>query len=153
MIVLTGLGAFRPQVRAALTAGAVNYLAQVHYIRLGDRQDAVVGRLTRVLEEVAERGGYRRIHLLGYSFGSVVAIDALFPPERRPTPRFSRIDTLVTIGCPFDLLRSPWPDYFNKRATLPSTAGPVAQRPRSERRTLIRLRRRDTWEVESQKTP
>lgn len=120
VVVLTGLGALRPQVREALTSAAVNYLAQVHYLRLGDRQDAVVGRLTAVLEEVAERGRYRQIHLLGYSFGSVVAMDALFPSGRDPTPRFGAVDALVTIGCPFDLVRSLWPDYFTDRRALPS---------------------------------
>jgi hypothetical protein len=119
VVVLTGLGAWSPKTREALASAATNYLAQVDYIRLGERHAAVTDIVTMALERVAERGPYRHIHLFGYSFGSIVAMDALFPPGREPTPRFADVDTLVTIGCPYDLLRSLWPDYFTDRHALP----------------------------------
>jgi hypothetical protein len=58
---------------------------------------------------------YDRVDIVAYSFGSVVAIDALYPLADIPGPRFEQIDTLVTIGCPFDIIRTYWPEYFDRR--------------------------------------
>jgi hypothetical protein len=57
------------------------------------------------------------VHLVAYSFGTIVALDALFP-QQQPSPRIERIDTLTTIGSPFDFLRTYWPTYFTGRQSV-----------------------------------
>ena len=59
--------------------------------------------------------GYQNIHLIAYSFGSILALDSIFPAGRDPVERIRAIRTLVTVGCPYDLIRVFWPEYFTER--------------------------------------
>jgi hypothetical protein len=55
---------------------------------------------------------YTRLHVVCNSFGSVVAIDSLFPTGgSEPAKRVRDVHTLITVGCPFDFIRS----YFDAR--------------------------------------
>jgi hypothetical protein len=69
------------------------------------------------------------IHILAYSFGSIVALDALFPRVPRRAKGGDRVGTavtsLVTVGCPVDFVRQFYPTYLEgrtpRRADLPWT--------------------------------
>ncbi len=123
VILLAALGVFTTEVKGKLVKAAVEYLCTLYYLNLGERRSAILGQLTALLEHIGEKSDtpYRNIHLFSFSFGSIVAIDALFPTSREPTRRFQSIETLVTIGCPFDLVRTFWPAYFDDRCALPAT--------------------------------
>lgn len=122
IILLTALGFLLPpkaDIKEKISLAATNYLCLLHYLNWGERSHAIGGKLESLLEYLVERDKeYKKIHIIGYSFGSIVAIDNLFPSGRRPIDRFNRIDTLVTIGCPFDIIRTYWTDYFNERQSL-----------------------------------
>jgi hypothetical protein len=77
--------------------------------------------LTDLLECLAEKQEYRHIHLLAYSFGTLVALDNIFPAGGQPGARFAKLHTFITIGCPYDLIRLFWPQYFENRYGLPET--------------------------------
>ena len=104
---------------------AVDYLCLVYYLNLGEQRNTIVGRLETFIDEISrisgterKKGpgkGYRHIHLFSYSFGSIIALDALFPAGRSPGRPLRDIHTLVTIGCPFDFVRTFWSSYFDKR--------------------------------------
>ena len=64
---------------------------------------------------------YERVHVMGYSFGSVVAIDSLYPFNQEPPVRFSAVHAFVTIACPFDLIRT----YFKEYPGSPTAANPA----------------------------
>jgi len=67
---------------------------------------------------LAKQRGCQTVDLLGFSLGSVLAVDTLF--ARRPLAAEALpIDNLITIGFPYDLIRSATPDYFENR--LPPT--------------------------------
>jgi len=74
-----------------------------------------VGHLADLLEHLVESGRYDRIDVVAYSFGSLIALDAFFPPGTPPPPVFSQVHTLVTIGCPADFVRLFWPKYYRGR--------------------------------------
>ncbi len=57
---------------------------------------------------------YTSVHIVAFSFGSVVSLDLLFP-HSRPGARIGTIKNLVSIGCPFDIIRTYWPAYFKDR--------------------------------------
>ena len=120
IVVVSGvIGTAIPGIREWITRSAVSYLSLIYYLLLGERRQVVVGRLTSLIEHLAEKGPlHPRIHLLGYSFGTIVALDALFPRGREPVPRFALVDTLVTVGTPFDAIRSWWPKYFHDREAM-----------------------------------
>jgi hypothetical protein len=88
------------------------------------RQQQVSGDCRAVVRKVLDRliteHPQRPIHLIGYSFGSLVAIDLLFPKtdEAEVDERFPQsIASLTTIGCPVDFLRLYFPDYLDGRRT------------------------------------
>lgn len=124
IVVFAAMGVVFPAAaaKAHCSAAAATYLCALHYIRLGERRNELVAQMEALLERTAELEGvqYDRTHLLAYSFGTILAIDALFRLDPEPPPsRFRRIQTLITIGCPFDLIRTYWPSYFTRRTALP----------------------------------
>lgn len=122
IVLMTALGFVLPpkaKLKENISIAATNYLCLIHYLNWGERSHAISGKLESLLEYLVEREQvYSKIHIVGYSFGSIVAIDNLFTAGRMPIDRFQRIDTLVTIGCPFDMIRTYWPDYFTDRNSL-----------------------------------
>jgi hypothetical protein len=132
VLILTGLGLTLPRDwKDRVNTAAVNYLCALNYIRLGMRRQEMIRQLVALLDRIreveaeelaAQRGEkvrYGRIFVMGYSFGSVLVLDALFPPESAPEARVSEISGLITVGCPFDLIRTFWREYFRSRGELP----------------------------------
>jgi hypothetical protein len=124
IVTFTALGLLtRFNLKQFINESAGELDAVTRYLTLHDQRPELLGRFTTLLEHLAERcaaGEYQRIHVLGYSFGSIVALDALFPAEAAPVPRTSSIETLVTIGCPFDFIKLYWPKYFDFRKIAPA---------------------------------
>lgn len=89
----------------------------VDYLDRGeDNGSQLRGQLAALLEHLAElKDPHATIDVVAYSFGSIVAIDALFPYVQEPPPRLATINRFITIACPFDFVRSYWPGYFKKR--------------------------------------
>ena len=99
---------------------------------LGSRLRAMMGyaeqqddllRLTAVvdqaIDDVLEDRPDARLYLFGYSFGSIVLIDALFPSRDREVERrgLGNVVGLTTMGCPADFLRLLYPDHFAGRVS------------------------------------
>jgi hypothetical protein len=118
---IAGLGIWRSAAVKRIASSALVGYSVVDYLDRGeDRGSELRGRLTQLLEQLAQRElPYEHIDVVAYSFGSIAAIDALFPYVQPPPPRLATIDRLVTIACPFDFVRSYWPDYFTKRFAHP----------------------------------
>jgi hypothetical protein len=95
VVALTALGVWKSGVVSGLSRAAVGY--------------------TCVIQE-QEDVRYRRIDVLAYSFGTIVALDGFFPRGGAPNIRLREVNTLVMVGCPFDFIRTYWPDYFNTRS-------------------------------------
>lgn len=119
VVVLTTLGLWKSSFWSNLADGAVGHVAVTNYLDHGDRQQNLVGEFTALLEHLVDKDdvSYERVDVIAFSFGSIVALDAFFPADQAPGPRVSAVDTLVTIGCPFDFIRAYWPRYFASRTT------------------------------------
>lgn len=108
-----------------ISKAAVDYLCLNSYLNLGVQRRTIVGKLENLIDEISRKSEnerkkgtgaeYRRIDLLAYSFGSIVALDALFPGGRKPGRPLQSVRRLVTIGCPFDFVRTLWPSYYDDR--------------------------------------
>lgn len=116
-LLLTLIGLSKAQAVKGVTDGAVGYLSVMSYFRYGDRREQLVGNLARLLQHLGEREkvAYDRVDIVGYSFGSIIALDGLFPPRGRSVHTFAVVNQLVTVGCPFDFVRTYWPHYFDDR--------------------------------------
>jgi hypothetical protein len=119
IIVFTSLGLIsRKNAKLFLARFSAWYIGTITYLNQGSSRNNIKGQLVSLLEHVVEKrkdgNTYRKVHIMGYSFGSIVAIDAMFPDDylyNRPRA----VNTLVTIGCPFDFIRTYWPTYFEQR--------------------------------------
>ncbi len=111
----------RPKV---LVAG--NAIAElITYADDERRAVTVYTGLAEMIDALLEEDSERKIHLLGYSFGAVVAVDYLFPrklmhdivvePDGTLDARISQLQTLSTVGCPLDMLRVYFPRYLEER--------------------------------------
>jgi hypothetical protein len=87
------------------------------------RQRIVVGAtnaLRDVLDRILEQDPTRKVHVMGYSFGALVAIDTLFPKDSgrpAPDPRYEdNVVSLITIGCPADFMQLYVTDYLEDRS-------------------------------------
>ena len=122
VIFLTALGVFTTtDLKRVFSSLSNDWINAINYLNVGTHGGALTGQLSSLLEHVVNKKNegleYRRIHIVGYSFGSIIAIDSIFPylvPDR-PSERYLHVDTLVTIGCPFDFIRTYWKGYFAQR--------------------------------------
>jgi hypothetical protein len=87
LTILGGLGIalLKKQGYRLRTSGAA-LTAVDHYVRLGNRRQNLVGKLEELCERLTKTKRYPTVQLVGYSFGAIVAIDALFPTTG-PWPR------------------------------------------------------------------
>ena len=108
--------------RPRLLRGGRNARYIMQYLsRALDRREVVatLGTCVDSLLEVEENRG-AVIHVLGYSFGSIVALDALtLKNSEGYRQRLARVSTLVTVGCPVDFIRMYYPQHFTKRSAPP----------------------------------
>jgi hypothetical protein len=117
IIAIAVIDVFYPNLKQSFTDAAVDYICLIEYFSMGSRHQTLGGQLTALIDHVAS-GEYRHLHLVGFSFGTIIAIDNLYPSLRVPVERYKRIHTLVTIGCPYDLIRVFWPKYFDGREAI-----------------------------------
>lgn len=84
-------------------------------MRFVDSNDDLSGRIAKhldlVVDDLRDAGWTGDIHLLGYSFGSLVLFDAMLPRSARQAEPAKQVKTITTIGCPLDLVRLYYPDY------------------------------------------
>jgi hypothetical protein len=67
--------------------------------------------------EFAARRDYGKLDLLSFSFGTIIAADAIFPRRKRNSvwsPPLA-IDHWITVGFPYDMVVSYLPGYFSGR--------------------------------------
>jgi hypothetical protein len=103
------------------SAGATLFAAQ-SYLRVAERKPEIVGGLRTLCETLAETERYETVRVLAYSFGCVVAIDALYPREGDAERSFDDVSCLATIGAPYDFVRAvrrDWADGRHVRTTKP----------------------------------
>ena len=94
--------------RRKLLAISASVQRNLRYLNDGRHRDTVALTLDDAVDGLRQSGWTGPLHVLGYSFGSLVAIDALLPLASHPSvnPRIGgNVATLTTVGCPFDFVR------------------------------------------------
>ena len=93
------------------------YLRQgVRYVSDEGHRNTVTQTLDDAVDGLLDAGWKCPIHVMGYSFGGLVLLDALAPRVVRPEDRLRpAVSSLVTIGCPADVVRLYHPHHFDGR--------------------------------------
>lgn len=116
MVAMGFVGTGRSRMTELVKRLSEELLAFVYYLSFADRRSEVTGQVDGFVERLVEAtGGRQRIGLMGYSFGSIVAMDALFPADAIRASRMDSVELLVTIGTPVDFIARNWPGYFDGR--------------------------------------
>lgn len=106
-----------PNIKVNITALATEFVCAHYYLEYGQKSQKVLGRLDRLVEYISENEPDPiQIHYHAYSFGSIIAIDHLYPYGSRPAEALNQTELLVTIGTPFEFINAYYPDYFSERA-------------------------------------
>jgi hypothetical protein len=111
----TGITLVWVTARKALLKLAESTRKSLQYLDGHRYRDTVTQTLEEAIDGLLDDGWTGPFHLLGYSFGSLVAIDALFPESAPPAGidrMGSAVKTLTTIGSPADAVRLYFPDYY-----------------------------------------
>jgi hypothetical protein len=78
-----------------------------------------ISRLLRAgIDALADEGYQGKIHVLAYSFGSLVVLDDLVPDDGtslHPRDPATKITSLVTVGCPYDITMVYFPRHYTNR--------------------------------------
>jgi hypothetical protein len=77
----------------------------------------ITRKLDYTLAQLTDNGWTGPVHLFGYSFGSLVVFEAMFPRRSGHVPPepMARVESLVTVGCPIDLVRLYSPGFLSDR--------------------------------------
>ena len=107
---------FIPESSTLLTKVAAEFSTIDNYIQYGERSQIIQGNLDALIEYIVENEENPNIHLHIYSFGSVIALDALFPLGNEPSTNIqNNINLLITIGAPYEFINNYYPNFYKKR--------------------------------------
>lgn len=114
-------GVTHKQVSEFILGMIVDYICMVNYLNEDQNEGQrrkLIGQLQKFMDDIDyhSNSGYGRYVIVAFSFGSIIALDALFPKEgNRRGEVAGKTAVLFTIGSPFDLIRSFWNNFFEKR--------------------------------------
>ncbi|NEW85157.1 MAG: hypothetical protein GZ094_22720 [Mariniphaga sp.] len=105
-----------PNANVLITNLATEYVCANDYIEHGVQKQLLQGNLELLVDYISEKEKNCRIHFHTYSFGSIIAIDYIFPfgnTLTRNTLNFT--ETLITIGTPFEFIKAYYPRFYDSR--------------------------------------
>jgi hypothetical protein len=106
-------------LRRWLLAVADDVRTALRYLNADRHRDTITQTLDDAVDGLLDSGWTGKIHVLAYSFGSLVAVDALCPAADGGSPGLDRlrgaVTSLTTVGCPADAVRLFYPNYFAGR--------------------------------------
>lgn len=107
---------FIPESSTLLTKVAAEFTTIDNYIQYGEQAQIIQGNLDALIEYIVENEENPTIHLHTYSFGSIIALDALFPIGTEPCDNIlNNIKLLITVGAPYEFIDNYYPNFYIER--------------------------------------
>ena len=107
---------FIPESNTLLTKVAAEFTTIDNYIQYGEQSQIIQGNFDALVEYIVENEENPNIHLHTYSFGSIIALDALFPIGTEPCNNvLNNIKLLITVGAPYEFIDSYYPNFYSER--------------------------------------
>ncbi|MDY0088728.1 MAG: hypothetical protein RBR78_00010 [Flavobacteriaceae bacterium] len=105
-----------PESKTIVTSIATEFACADRYLNDGIQSQVILGNLDMLFEYIAENEPDSKIHFHCYSFGSLIAMDFLFPLGNIPSTNTRLLsDTLITIGNPYEFINSYYSKYYLNR--------------------------------------
>jgi hypothetical protein len=107
---------FIPESSTLVTKVAAEFTTIDNYIQYGEQAQIIQGNLDALIEYIVEKEENPIIHLHTYSFGSIIALDALFPIGTEPCANIlNNIKLLITVGAPYEFIDNYYPNFYTDR--------------------------------------
>jgi hypothetical protein len=107
---------FLPESNTLLTKVAAEFTTIDNYIQYGEQSQIIQGNLDALIEYIVENEENSKIHLHSYSFGSIIALDALFPIGNEPCDNVqSNVNLLITVGAPYEFIDNYYKNFYKER--------------------------------------
>jgi len=107
-----------PQANTIVISLATEFVCANNYLQFGQQKQEILGNLDRLMEYISENEKDAKVQFHSYSYGSLIAIDYLFPYGTAPSGNMlDRTEALITIGTPFDFISSYYRGYYSERNT------------------------------------
>ncbi|TAF08828.1 MAG: hypothetical protein EAZ75_10090 [Flavobacteriia bacterium] len=114
--ITTFLILFIPESNTLLTKVAAEFTTIDNYIQYGEQSQIIQGNFDALVEYIVENEENPTVHLHTYSFGSIIALDALFPIGTEPCNNIlNNIKLLITVGAPYEFIDSYYPNFYSGR--------------------------------------
>jgi len=114
--ITTFLILFIPESSTLLTKVAAEFTTIDNYIQYGEQSQIIHGNLDALIEHIVENEENTIIHFHTYSFGSIIALDALFPIGTEPSENIkNNINLLITVGAPYEFIDNYYPNFYTDR--------------------------------------
>lgn len=112
-----------PESKTLITSLATEFACVDKYIENGEQSQAILGNLDLLVEYIAEKEPESKIHYHCYSFGTIIALDSLFPVGNIPSTNLrTKSELLITIGTPYEFINSYYPNFYNNRCAVMANA-------------------------------
>lgn len=105
-----------PNANSIITRFASEFVSAHLYLQFGHKKQDITGKIDDLIEYITENEDNPEIHFHTYSFGTLVAIDYLFPYGQEANGNMlERTKGLITIGSPYDFINSYYPNHYLER--------------------------------------
>lgn len=109
-----------PNANTIITDLATNFVCANDYLQHGSKKQLIQGNLEHLVDYITENEKGCKIHFHAYSFGSVLALDYVFPYGVKASKNsLQYCEAIVTIGTPYEFVNSYYPEFYNNRQTQP----------------------------------
>lgn len=107
---------FMPESNIILTKIAAEFFTMDSYIQSKKQIHRVKHNLEELMAFIVTQEGNEKIHFHTYSFGSIIALDTLFPIDSEPSKNIkNQVNLLVTIGAPYEFVTNYYPHFLENR--------------------------------------
>lgn len=107
---------FIPESTSLLTKVAAEFRTIDNYIQYGEQAQIIQGNFDALVEYIVENEENSNIHLHTYSFGSIIALEALIPIGTEPCENIlNNIVLLITVGAPYEFIDNYYSNFYTNR--------------------------------------
>jgi hypothetical protein len=105
-----------PNANTLITNLATEFVCANDYMQRGSQKTVIQGNLELLVDYISEHEENCRIHLHAYSFGSILALDYVYPYGNNPSGNAKQFcEAIITIGTPFEFVNSYYPKFYKNR--------------------------------------
>lgn len=105
-----------PNANNLLSNLATEFVCANDYMQRGSQKAVIQGNLEFLVDYISEHEENCRIHLHAYSFGSILALDYVYPYGNNPSRNAELFcEAIITIGTPFEFVNSYYPKFYKNR--------------------------------------